>query len=135
MEQIRDIIRVKRNSPQGYTLFEAELTVLTFKDEDGFYIAYCPSLSLSDYGDSEEKAKENFAETLALYFETTVEWGTLTKDLKDHGWDVRSKKMKKINAPTLEQLQTSDPTYKSLIDSGTTFKVSRTNQSVQQAIA
>lgn len=135
MEQIRDIIRVKRNSPQGYTLFEAELTVLTFKDEEGFYIAYCPSLSLSDYGDSEEKAKANFAEALDLYFETTVEWGTLTKDLKAHGWDVRSKKMKKISAPTLEQLQTSDPTYKSLIDSGTAYNVSRTNQSVQQAIA
>lgn len=135
MEQIRDIIRVKRNSPQGYTLFEAELTVLTFKDEEGFYIAYCPSLSLSDYGDSEEKAKANFAEALDLYFETTVEWSTLTKDLKAHGWDVRSKKMKKINAPTLEQLQTSDPTYKSLIDSGTAYNVSRTNQSVQQAIA
>ncbi|MBS5871551.1 MAG: type II toxin-antitoxin system HicB family antitoxin [Porphyromonas sp.] len=135
MEQIRDVVRIKHNAPYGHTRFEAELTVLTFKDEDGFYIAYCPSLSLSDYGDSEEKAKANFAETLALYFETTVEWGTLTKDLKAHGWDVRSKKMKKISAPTLEQLQTSDPTYKSLIDSGTAYNVSRTNQSVQQAIA
>ena len=135
MEQIRDIVRVKRNAPQGYTLFEAELTVLTFKDEEGFYIAYCPSLSLSDYGDSEEKAKANFSEALALYFEAAIEWGTLTKDLKKHGWDVRSKKMKKISAPTLEQLQTSDPTYKSLIDSGTAYNVSRTNQSVQQAIA
>lgn len=135
MEQIRDVVRVKRNTPYGHTRFEVELTVLTFKDEEGFYIAYCPSLSLSDYGDSEEKAKKNFAETLALYFETTIEWGTLTKDLKAHGWDVRSKKMKKISAPTLEQLQTSDPTYKSLIDSGTAYNVSRTNQSVQQAIA
>ena len=68
-------------------------------------------------------------------FELSVEWGTLTKDLKAHGWDVRSKKMKKISAPTLEQLQTSDPTYKSLIDSGTAYNVTRTNQSVQQAIA
>ena len=134
MGQIRDIVRVKRNTPQGYTLFEAELTVLTFKDEEGFYIAYCPSLSLSDYGDSEEKAKENFAETLALYFETTVEWGTLTKDLKMHGWDVRSKNMKKITAPTLEQLQVSDPTYKSLIDSGTSYNITRTKPSIQQAI-
>lgn len=85
MEQIRDVVRVKRNAPQGYTLFEAELTVLTFKDEEGFYIAYCPSLSLSDYGDSEEKAKANFTEALALYLETTSEWGTLAEDLKTHG--------------------------------------------------
>ena len=75
--------------------------MLTFKDEEGFYIAYCP----------------------------------LTKDLKMHGWDVRSKNMKKITAPTLEQLQVSDPTYKSLIDSGTSYNITRTKPSIQQAIA
>ena len=135
MERNRDVVRIKRNTPHGYTRLEAELTVLTFKDEDGFYIAYCPSLGLSDYGDSEEKAKANLAEALKLYFETTIEWDTLIKDLKAHGWDVRSKKMKKISAPTLEQLQVSDPTYKSLIDSRTDYRVSRANPSVHQATA
>lgn len=134
-EKIRDVVRVKHNTSHGYTLFEAELTVLTFKDEEGFYIAYCPSLSLSDYGDSEEKAKANFTEALALYFETTSEWGTLAEDLKTHGWYVRSNSTQKITAPTLEQLQVSDPTYKSLIDSGTSYNISRAKPSIQQAIA
>lgn len=135
MEQTRDIIRLKRNADYGYTSIEADLTVLTFIDKEGFYVAYCPTLNLLDYGNSEEEAKANFAEMVSIYFETVREWGTLTKDLKRYGWDAKSKNQKKVTAPTLDDLKVSDPTYKSLIDSGTAYNISRTQPRIQQAIA
>ena len=135
MEQTRDTVRIRHNHPYGYTHVEVAITVLTFMDDEGYYIAYCPSLDLSDYGKDEEEAKRNFDEMLSLHFATVLEWGTLARDLKRHGWEVKSEKQKKVTAPSLDLLKKTNPIYKGLIDSGTNYKITRGQRSIQQATA
>ena len=57
--------------------------------EDGVYIAYCPSLDISTSGDTFNGAVGNFYEMFQLHIECCVEHGTLLKDLAAHRWKVR----------------------------------------------
>lgn len=56
--------------------------------EDKFWIAYCPILEISGYGDSEEQAKESFEVSLKIFIDETVKKGTLEKILLDLGWSL-----------------------------------------------
>lgn len=49
--------------------------------ENGDYIAYCPSLDLSSSGGTFNEAVGNFYEAFQLYVECCVESGTLVADL------------------------------------------------------
>lgn len=112
-----DLIRIKHGTPFGHTTIEADLALVTFQ-EDESHIVYCPSLDLSEYGDSPEAALENFRKHLSMYFEYTIEEGTLWKDLRSHGWDIRSKKQKKTSAPSFSQLQERRPALRQIQDRG-----------------
>mgnify|MGYP001744718114 FL=1 len=112
-----DYIRIKRGTPYGYTTIEGELTLVTFKEGDTF-VVYCPSLDISDYGGDESEAKKNFRTHLEMYFEYAVSEGTLWKDLRSHGWDVRSKAQKKTKAPTFDQLKDRLPSLRQITEQG-----------------
>ena len=61
------------------------VSVYLFKDRNT-YIAYCPSLDLSGYDTTEERAKADFEYMLKDWLKTQSENNTLMKDLELHGW-------------------------------------------------
>lgn len=86
----------------------AKLEMYMFQ-EDGAFVVYCPALDLSAYGDNEEEAKKEFEKTFEIHFEYCINKKTLYEDLKLHGWTIKSKKQKKIKAPSFDKmLQTND---------------------------
>ena len=84
--------------------------------EDGRYIAYCPALDISGYGESEAEAKQSFGEVIHQYLEYCLHKNTLVKDLKKHGWKVRSMRQKKIKSPDTETMMKMNPDFKDLIE-------------------
>jgi len=66
---------------------EVQLSLLVYKQGD-YYMALCPSLDLSSYGDSVEDALVGFEGAMQIYLEHCVETGTLEADLKNHGWQI-----------------------------------------------
>ena len=68
------------------------VSVYIFKEGDVF-IAYCPSLDLSGYDTTEEKAKSDFEFMLDDYLKTQMLNGTLHKDLAKHGWKIGARKL------------------------------------------
>lgn len=92
----------------GNSTIHAKLEMYIFKEEET-YIVYCPALDLSAYGESEEEAKKAFEKTFEIHFTYCINKKTLYEDLKQHGWTVKSKKQKKIKAPSFDKmLQTND---------------------------
>ena len=51
------------------------------------FVAYTPALDLSTVGDSLEEVKCNFEEAVNLFFEETVEMGTLEQAMEELGWE------------------------------------------------
>nr|WP_320059262.1 hypothetical protein [uncultured Bacteroides sp.] len=85
-------------SSNGTTL-HAKLEMYLFQEDDSF-IVYCPALDLSAYGDSEEEAKKAFDKTFELHILYCLRKKTLYEDLKNHGWNIRSKKQKNMKQLT-----------------------------------
>ena len=67
---------------------EVQLGVLVFQEEDS-YLAYCPALNLSTYGDNINDVKGAFDDLIAAYIEDGTKMGTLEKDLLSHGWTLQ----------------------------------------------
>ena len=61
---------------------------LIVKEED-YYVAYCPALELSGYGDTVEKAQESFEKEVEIFINETHERGTLEKYLLKNGWTLQ----------------------------------------------
>lgn len=64
------------------------VSVYLFKEGDA-YIAYCPSLDLSGYDNTEELAKTDFEYMLKEWLKTQYENNTLKTDLESHGWRIQ----------------------------------------------
>ncbi len=79
-------------------------------NEDDSIIIYCPSLDLSAYGDSEEDAKSAFEQSLEIYLDYCIKKNTLVKDLRSHGWNIKSRNQHKIQAPLLDKMLKINPT-------------------------
>jgi predicted RNase H-like HicB family nuclease len=79
---MKNVIKV-----DGNKVFELQLSVLVFQ-EDKYFVAYCPSLNLSSYGNSIKDAKEAFDEAMQEYIEYGQENNTLHEDLIKNGWKV-----------------------------------------------
>jgi hypothetical protein len=67
---------------------EVELAIVK---EDDYYVAYCPALELSAYGNSIKKAKESFNKEVNIFIEETHKRGTLEKYLLKKGWTLQFK--------------------------------------------
>ncbi len=101
---------VNRNGSLSVTL-----DVYVFMDGDS-YIAYSPALDLSGYGDSEEAAKDSFSIVMDEYITYGVSRRTLVKDLRAHGWKVKSLKQRKMSAPSFDTLLRSNETFKDILE-------------------
>ena len=85
-----------------------------FEDSDT-HIAYSPALDLSGYGTSEKDALDSFSIVLREYISYGIEKHTLVKDLRAHGWKVRSIKQRKMSAPSFDNLLNSNDTFREIL--------------------
>lgn len=70
---------------------EAKIPVLFF-EEGNKVIAYSPALDLSSCGDTEEKARNRFAEAVTIFLDEIARMGTLSEVLEECGWHKVPKK-------------------------------------------
>ena len=54
--------------------------------EGNQYVAYCPALELSSYGNSAKEAKEAFRGAMDIFIDDTTKKGTFEKELLSLGW-------------------------------------------------
>jgi predicted RNase H-like HicB family nuclease len=57
--------------------------------EEEYYVAYCPALELSAYGDTIKKAGKAFTEVMNIFLKETSKRGTLEKYLLKNGWKLQ----------------------------------------------
>ena len=84
-------------------ILELKLSVLVFQEGD-YYVAFCPSLNLSSYGDSIKDAKDGFDEAMGIYLDYCKENGTLHQDLVKNGWVFSLENNKKVEPPSMVEL-------------------------------
>ncbi|RWZ88344.1 MULTISPECIES: hypothetical protein [unclassified Hydrotalea] len=84
-------------------VIELQLNVLVLQQGD-YYVAYCPSLNLSSYGDTIDDAKVGFDEVMEAYLEECKENGTLHDDLVKNGWTFNIHNHKKAEPPAMVEL-------------------------------
>ncbi|MDR2205364.1 MAG: hypothetical protein LBE36_04325 [Flavobacteriaceae bacterium] len=72
--------------------------VALFK-EDETWVAYCPALELSSYGDNKEEAKTLFEESMNIFIKETDRKGTLERFLLKLGWQLQQKPIPIYNQP------------------------------------
>lgn len=77
---------------------EVSLEIALFQ-EDEIWVAYCPDLEISGYGDTEKEAKDSFDTMLDIFLKETHKKGTLEKCLLQLGWDLRQKPTPVYNRP------------------------------------
>jgi len=69
--------------------------------EDGIWVAYCPALELSSYGDNQDEAREAFDEAMKIFLSETDRKGTLERYLLKIGWQLQQKPRPLYNQPNL----------------------------------
>ena len=92
--------------------------------EDEIYIAYAPYLDLSGYGQSEEEALKSFSTVMDEYISYGLSQRTLIKDLKAHGWKVKSFRQRKMSAPSFDMLIQSNDMFRDILTTKDYRKVS-----------
>lgn len=89
----------KIDTPYGYV--KTTLQVYFF-EEEGDYIAYCPSLRLLSVGKDRIESQKEFYNVFYLYITHGLEHGTLRDDLINHGWEIDDNG--KLTAPSEEYM-------------------------------
>lgn len=79
-------------------VIDLHLNVLVFQ-EGNYYVAYCPSLNISSYGNSITDAKSGFDEVMKAYLEDCKDNGNLRDDLLKNGWTVTNNNNKIVEPP------------------------------------
>ena len=85
------------------SILELRLSVLVFQQGD-YYVAFCPSLNLSSYGDSVGDAKVGFDEVMTSYLEESKANGSLHDDLVKNGWQFNIHNNQKAEPPAMVEL-------------------------------
>jgi hypothetical protein len=105
------------------TSVKVSLGMYLFKEGES-YIVYCPALDLSAYGDSEEQAKNGFADIFAMTIKYMLNKKTMKDDLINHGWQIKSLKQKKIKAPSFDTMLKNNESFREILENKeyTTYK-------------
>lgn len=64
---------------------QLNIKVEIFKEDD-IYVALCPSLNVSSFGETTEEAKKSLVEALEIFIEECSEMGTLDQVLEESGF-------------------------------------------------
>ncbi len=107
---------------QGSSI-KVSLDVYLFREGESF-IAYSPALDLSGYGLSEDEAKDSFSIVIEQYISYGLSNHTLIKDLREHGWKVRSFKQRNMTAPSFDMLLNRNEFFRDILQNKEYRKVS-----------
>ncbi|MBW8048966.1 MAG: hypothetical protein FVQ77_01225 [Cytophagales bacterium] len=88
----------KISSTKESVLIEVEVGIIK---ERNCYVAYCPALELSGYGDTTTEAKHSFETSMKIFIEETDRKGTLEKLLLKLGWSLRKSPIVNYEPPKL----------------------------------
>ena len=99
----------------GRTKVSFSVGVYLFKEGETF-IAYCPALDVSGYGNTETESKESFAQSVGMYIEYCLHKNTLVQDLQKHGWSIKSMKQRKIKAPDFDTMLRNNEDFREIIE-------------------
>jgi len=91
------------------------LSMYLFKEGES-YIVYCPALDLSAYGNSEEHAKKSFEDIFSMTIEYMLNKNTMKNDLINHGWQIKSLKQRKINAPSFDTMLKINESFREILE-------------------
>ena len=83
LARLLEIFGSRASSPLGVE-FQFRLPVQIWQ-EHGHFVAFCPVLQVTSYGDSKRDAQRNVKEAVELFFEVCVEDGTLNEVLRECG--------------------------------------------------
>lgn len=83
---------------------EVGVEVFLTKSED-YYVAVCPALNLSTFGETVEETKEAFHEVMELFIEDITERQMLEKALLDLGWTLRKLPQFEFKPPTVNKTE------------------------------
>jgi hypothetical protein len=86
-----------------------KLEVQLFKEGE-YFVAFCPALNLSAYGDTEIKTKNAFEVELNIFIEETHKKGTFEKYLFQQGWQLKQLPEPQYQQPPLPKLRKSSST-------------------------
>lgn len=64
---------------------QLNIKVEIFKEDD-IYVALCPSLNVSRFGETIEEAKKSLVEALEIFIEECSEMGTIDQVLEESGF-------------------------------------------------
>lgn len=95
---------------KGTREITAHLDIYSFWEGTNL-ILYCPALDMSAYGENEEDAKHNFETVYSEYIDYCMSKKTLVADLKNHGWNIKSLKQKRIKSPSFEELMNNETLF------------------------
>ena len=71
---------------QHGAIIDLQVETQLVRDDSGHYVAYCPALELSSYGDTETEARDAFNEALTCFKQDVAQRGTLNQLLLALGW-------------------------------------------------
>lgn len=70
--------------------------------EDDLFVSCCPPLDIYSQGGTEEEAMSNLAEAVHLFFETSMEMGTLQQILVESGFRPTKKRQAPQDEKTID---------------------------------
>ena len=79
---------------------EVQVDVVLIKDGE-YYVALCPSLNVSSYGQTQVEAKQAFDEALKIFISETDKKGNLEKELLKYGWVLQQQPKLSYTPPKL----------------------------------
>jgi hypothetical protein len=88
---------------KGKIFIKVIVQVALFQEE-GIWVAYCPALELSSYGDDPGDAREAFEEAMKIFLDETERKGTMERYLLKLGWQLQQKPKPVYNQPKLSLL-------------------------------
>lgn len=77
-----------------------QVDVVLLKDGK-YYVALCPSLNVSSYGQTQKEAKQAFDEALKIFISETDKKGNLEKELLKYGWVLQQQPKLSYTPPKL----------------------------------
>lgn len=72
----------------GKIYFEDVEIFIAQEKKDSIYVALCPSLDLSAYGETIEQSRAELISIINDQVEWMQQQGTLEDDLRQHGWEI-----------------------------------------------
>lgn len=78
-------------------------------EDHGYFVACSPALDLTTYAKTPEMARERFLEAVGIFFEDTLQKGTLEKVLLGLGWKLQKKPTPRYQPPRSRPLKHNPP--------------------------